>query len=142
MDIGPGAAGCQCMKPAEEDQDIASRLMSLQRDCPLLISLFDERDCLRYANPAFCAALGVAPDERVSWEQLMRRNYQKRQGTQIQTRDFESWLASAKSRRAKLPFRAFETDLADGRWIWIEWAGGLPILPHPLLRLNRCIWQD
>ncbi|MEO3961142.1 hypothetical protein ABH310_17335 [Chromobacterium piscinae] len=130
------------MKPAEEDQDIASRLMSLQRDCPLLISLFDERDCLRYANPAFCAALGVAPDERVSWEQLMRRNYQKRQGTQIQTRDFESWLASAKSRRAKLPFRAFETDLADGRWIWIEWAGGLPILPHPLLRLNRCIWQD
>ncbi|VEB45354.1 Uncharacterised protein [Chromobacterium violaceum] len=45
------------MKPADEDEDIASRLMSLQGDCPLLISLFDERDRLRYANPAFCAAL-------------------------------------------------------------------------------------
>ncbi|MBP4050841.1 GGDEF domain-containing protein [Chromobacterium violaceum] len=119
VEIGPDAAGCQCMKPADEDEDIASRLMSLQRDCPLLISLFDERDRLRYANPAFCAALGVAADERVSWEQLMRRNYQNRQGTQISTRDFEAWLASAKSRRAKRPFRAFETDLADGRWIWM-----------------------
>ncbi|KUM03975.1 GGDEF domain-containing protein [Chromobacterium subtsugae] len=107
------------MKPADEDQDIAARLLSLQLDSPLLIALFDERDGLRYANPAFCAALDVAPDERICWVELMRRNYRNGRGTLIQTRDFEAWLASAKSRRAKLPFRAFETDLADGRWIWM-----------------------
>ncbi|OHX18180.1 GGDEF domain-containing protein [Chromobacterium sphagni] len=107
------------MKPASQADDIASRLISLQQDSPLLISLFDEHDFLRYANPAFCAALEVAPHERINWEQMMRRNYHGGRGTLIQARDFEAWLASARSRRAKQPFRAFESDLVDGRWIWM-----------------------
>jgi diguanylate cyclase (GGDEF)-like protein len=49
----------------------------------------------------------------------MRRNTKAGCGTIIRAADFEMWLISAQSRRGKLPFRAFETDVVDGRWFWM-----------------------
>ena len=40
-------------------------------------------------------------------------------GTVISVPDFEAWVVSAQSRRGKMPFSAFETDLVDGRWLWM-----------------------
>ena len=45
--------------------------------------------------------------------------YLQQRGTPVQTQDFDRWLASARSRRGKQAFRAFETELHDGRWIWM-----------------------
>ncbi|WP_189339003.1 GGDEF domain-containing protein [Chromobacterium amazonense] len=101
------------------DMEIASRLLSLEQDSELLIALFNPHDVLCYANAAFCGTFGVEPDERISWEQLMRRGHERGHGSRIRTDDIDAWIASARSRRGKLPFRTFEADLTDGRWIWV-----------------------
>lgn len=80
-------------------------------------ALFDEADMLRYANPTFRETLGLAMDEFPSWVDLMRKGHQQGTGTFVQANEFESWLASARSRRGKLPYRTIETDLTDGRWV-------------------------
>ncbi|WP_162939702.1 GGDEF domain-containing protein [Neorhizobium sp. NCHU2750] len=90
----------------------------------VLVAVFDDQDRLCYANRAFRAAWFIGDDERgdderLVWSELMRRNFHARQGTIIKARDFETWLSSTLSRRGKAGFRAFETDLHDGRWLWM-----------------------
>jgi diguanylate cyclase (GGDEF)-like protein len=79
--------------------DYALQTARLCAQSPLCVALFDASDTVRYANLAYCGSfeLGV--------------------GAAIQTSDFEAWLASTSSRRGKLPFRTFEADLTDGRWL-------------------------
>jgi diguanylate cyclase (GGDEF)-like protein len=98
---------------------VTMQMMSLHETSPVLVALFDEKDNLRYANPAFRLAYAVPQVPHLSWTDLVRSNFKDGVGTQIQTLDFETWLASASSRRGKQPFRAFETDLTDGRWVWM-----------------------
>ena len=97
----------------------AAKLSQLYEDAPVLVALYDEFDRLRYANRSFRAAFFLEPDEAPLWSQLMRRNFHERRGTVIRHDDFEAWLISTQSRRGKIGFRAFETDLWDGRWLWM-----------------------
>ncbi len=99
--------------------DLVLQLHGLYEECPNLIGLFDAGDMLQYGNPAFRRTLYLEPDEKILWVDLLRRGYEAGVGTVIQTADFEAWLASARSRRGKLPFRAFEASTYDGRWIWM-----------------------
>ncbi|TCL69714.1 GGDEF domain-containing protein [Rhizobium sp. BK251] len=98
---------------------ITERLAELREESGVLIALFDPDDRLRYANAAFRATFVLEPDETPLWSELMRRNTRAGRGTIIRNADFEAWLISAQSRRGKLPFRAFETDVVDGRWFWM-----------------------
>lgn len=91
----------------------------LYEQTQLLVALFDPTDRLRYANPAFRQGYGIAQGQPTTWLGLMRKNYDDGVGAAIQTSDIDSWLTSAQARRGKLPFRAFETDLTDGRWIYM-----------------------
>lgn len=84
-----------------------------------LVALFDPQDILRRSNAAFRDAYGIAEDETLSWAQIVRRNFEQRRGVAFTTDDFEHWLTSARSRRGKIPYRAFETDITDGRWLWM-----------------------
>ena len=84
-----------------------------------LVAAYDAFDRLRYANIAFRSTFFVAPDEEPLWSELMRRNYRAGRGTVISDPDFDAWLLSTLSRRGKTEFRAFETNLADGRWLWM-----------------------
>jgi diguanylate cyclase len=97
---------------------LAEVLLSLQQDSQLLVALFDERDTLRHANPAFLTAYKLESGLGLSWADIMRANHGHAQGAVIEADDIEAWLAAAASRRGKLPWRAFEVDLWDGRWIW------------------------
>jgi diguanylate cyclase (GGDEF)-like protein len=101
------------------DDEVASRLGRLQAGSFVLMALYDEHDRLRYANQAFRSAFALTSDEMPFWADIMRRNTSAGKGTIIRVADFESWLVSAQSRRGKMPFRAFETDLVDGRWLWM-----------------------
>lgn len=83
------------------------------------VALFDPQDILRRSNAAYREAYGVAEGEEVSWTQIVRRNFEQRRGVAFATADFEHWLTSARSRRGKSPYRAFETDVTDGRWLWM-----------------------
>ncbi|MFN7024803.1 MAG: GGDEF domain-containing protein [Pseudorhizobium sp.] len=94
-------------------------MVQLMEDADVLIGVFDEGDRLRFANGAFRAAWSVAPDEMPLWSDMMRRNYLAGRGTIISSGDFDTWLRSTLGRRGKTGFRAFETDLHDGRWLWM-----------------------
>lgn len=85
----------------------------------VLVAAYDEFDRLRYANPAFRAAFFIEPDETPFWSEIMRRNRLAGRGSVIRAEDFEGWLVSTQSRRGKTGFRAYETDLVDGRWLWM-----------------------
>jgi len=105
---------------APSHQALAGRFTGLFEATPQLVALFDAADVLRYANPAFRAAFALAPEAQPSWQTMMRDCYLQRRGNVVKTKDFEAWLASATARRGKQAFRSFETDLYDGRWIWMN----------------------
>lgn len=94
-------------------------LAQLMEHAGNLIAVFDPEDRLRFANRAFRAAWFIEDDEEPLWSEIMRRNYHARRGTVIETANFETWLHSTQARRGKSGFRAFETDLHDGRWLWM-----------------------
>lgn len=90
---------------------------ALLEQMPSPAALFDDQDRLRWANPAFRSSFGLQPGEQPLWPDIMRANHAAGRGTRIETADFERWLASVKSRRGLLPYRQFETDQVDGRWL-------------------------
>ncbi|MGU3492713.1 GGDEF domain-containing protein [Xanthobacteraceae bacterium A53D] len=98
---------------------LSSKLLAMYEQAPVLMAAYDALDHLRHANTAFRSAFFIDALETPTWADLMRRNARARQGTVIRAPDFEAWLVSTLSRRGKLPYRAFETDLHDGRWLWM-----------------------
>ncbi len=100
--------------------DIIARIRALYEATPLLVGLYDPDDRLRYANPACRATFGLQEGEFPTWEELVRRSHAAGHGIIIKADDFETWLASAKSRRGKVRFRSFESDLKDGRWLLVN----------------------
>lgn len=105
--------------PSPSADAYVQQIALLYERSPLMVALFDPADALLYANPAFRQGYGVAADQRTTWLAMMRKSYDEGVGAAIQTSDIDAWLLSAQSRRGKLPFRAFETDLTDGRWIYM-----------------------
>ncbi len=103
-----------------DQAQLLEQLLALHEASPQLLAVFDERDVLRYANPAFRAAFHTAPDGQTTWLMMMRANALAARGSVVSNPDLEAWLAAAASRRGKLTFRAFEADLSDGRWIWMS----------------------
>ncbi|MDN3555515.1 GGDEF domain-containing protein [Halomonas maura] len=99
--------------------DIHHSLFQLFESSPVLVAAYDDFDRLRYANKAFRSAYFIEPCETPFWPDLMRRNHHAKRGTVIRAADFEEWLISTQSRRGKIGFKAFETDLFDGRWLWM-----------------------
>ncbi|MER9080722.1 GGDEF domain-containing protein [Mesorhizobium sp. M0895] len=99
--------------------EIFRKLLHLCNDTPVLAAAYDGFDRLRYANQAFRSAYFLEADETPLWSDLMRRNFETGRGTVIRAGDFDAWLISTQSRRGKMGFRAFETDLVDGRWLWM-----------------------
>lgn len=93
--------------------------MRMQEDAPVAMGLFDTHDCLRWANKAFRSIYGLAPEEEITWADMMRRCHKTGMGALIETDDIEGWLVRVSNRRGKVPCRAFESDLCDGRWLWM-----------------------
>jgi diguanylate cyclase (GGDEF)-like protein len=98
---------------------ISDRLARMYDATPVLVAAYDAQDRLRYANAAFRSVFFVEEDECPTWAELMRRNHLAGRGTVISNPDFEGWLVSTQGRRGKVGFRAFETDVVDGRWLWM-----------------------
>lgn len=103
--------------PPSSASDLIGQLLVLMDASQQGFALFDRHDRLTYANGRFRAWLGLQADERPTWVELMRMGHARQQGTKVDSEDFETWLASARSRRGKLPFRLLEADLEEGRWL-------------------------
>ncbi|RVT98001.1 diguanylate cyclase [Rhodovarius crocodyli] len=98
---------------------ISPEMADLLRQSTVLIAVFDETDRLRWANAAYRRKFNLPDDASPSWAELLRANWQEGLGVSVASKPFDEWLASAASRRGKQPYRAFETDLTDGTWIWM-----------------------
>ncbi|WP_064695540.1 GGDEF domain-containing protein [Rhizobium aegyptiacum] len=125
------------------------QLLHLSAQTETLMAVYDGDDRLRYANSAFRSAYFIEPEETPLWPDLMRRNFHLGRGTVIRTENFEEWLRSTQSRRGKIGYRAFETDLADGRWLWMTEAvqknGWMLCIASDITRLKvhgRTVRQD
>jgi len=79
----------------------------------VMFAVFDENDVLVYANRLYREAFFLTEEEYPYWGDMMRRNFEARRGTVIGETDFDLWLKGTLSRRGKVPFRAFETDVHD-----------------------------
>ncbi len=101
------------------DTEIVLQMVQLMDDAGVMVAAYDPDDRLRYANRAFREAWCLEEGEQPLWSDLMRRNFNAKCGTVIAASDFETWLLSTTSRRGKSGFRALETDLHDGRWLWM-----------------------
>ncbi|CTQ47437.1 GGDEF domain-containing protein [Roseibium aggregatum] len=99
--------------------EVLEQLIQLYEKTPVMVAAYDAFDRLRYANPAFRSAWFIDPDASPTWPEIIRRNYTAERGTVIRARNIEDWLHATQSRRGKTGFRAFETDLTDGRWLWM-----------------------
>lgn len=99
--------------------EITGRVRLLYEATPMLVALYDPADRMRYANPACRSVFGIADGETLTWEEMVRRNHAAQTGVVIAAADFEAWIASTRSRRGKAPFRTFETDFHDGRWMLV-----------------------
>ncbi|KFC72775.1 Diguanylate cyclase [Bosea sp. LC85] len=100
--------------------ETTQQLIEMLEDSPVLVALYDQFDRLRKANRAFRQAYSIHPNEDPTWSEIMRRNFSAQTGTVVRTTNFEEWLISTQSRRGKVGYRAFETDLHDGRWLWMN----------------------
>lgn len=90
-----------------------------------LFAVFDECDCLIFANKSFCEAFDTSALSRPRWSDMMRESYKNQRGPVIATDDVEVWLASSVSKRGASPYRSFELELHDGRWIFLTETMGL-----------------
>ncbi|UCF24483.1 MAG: GGDEF domain-containing protein, partial [Ralstonia sp.] len=124
-----------------------AQMLALWADTPVLVAAYDHTDTLRYANAAFVQAYRA--QEGQTWAELMRANHCTREGAQIDTDDIDAWIASARSRRGKTPYRAFEAELHGGRWLWMTetvhangWLLSIASDVTPLHTGHRALRQD
>lgn len=72
--------------PAPLPPGLAETLLELQAQSPLLVALFDARDVLCHANPAFREAYCVEPDGLLTWADMMRDNHAQGHGALIEVK--------------------------------------------------------
>lgn len=99
--------------------DLLTHMAAAARHAGAGIALFDPEDRLRYANDWFRQAYGVDPMLAPTWEAMMRGCHVLRRGVLIETEDIEGWLARVRGRYRHQPVRSFQSDLCDGRWVWV-----------------------
>jgi diguanylate cyclase (GGDEF)-like protein len=98
---------------------LAARLQDSLSVAGCGFALFDPDDRLRVANAWFEQAYGVSAAAAPDWETIMRACHASGRGVLIETEDIETWLARVRGKYRQVPVRAFESDLADGRWVWV-----------------------
>lgn len=129
--------------------ETTQQLIEMLEGSPVLVALYDQFDRLRKANRAFRQAYSIRPSEDPTWSEIMRRNFSAETGTVVRTTNFEEWLISTQSRRGKVGYRAYETDLHDGRWLWMTemvsddgWMLCIASVTTDLHSDNRSLRQD
>ncbi len=93
------------------------------------VVLFAPDDTLAFASSAFAELYDVQPGAR-TFADVMRHCHATGKGPKFSV-DIDAWLLLAATKRRSAPHRAFEIDMADGRWFWASetsYAGGWMLL--------------
>lgn len=115
----------------------------------LAVALYDPADRLQFANSAFRNAYAIDSGAYPTWEEMIRNCYSIGKGAIIETDDIDAWVANISTRRRHSRERAFEIDLADGRWLRVTESmsvgGWLLLVASDITRLKvneRLLQQD
>jgi diguanylate cyclase (GGDEF)-like protein len=104
---------------AHSDPALRDTLLAALHASPVAYALFDPQERLRDANAAFLANFDARLDGAPTWEQLLRACHARRRGVAIATDDIDAWIAQVRRSHRRVPVREFESDLVDGRWMWV-----------------------
>ncbi len=101
------------------DPDLQHELIASLQHSSAGWALFDPQDRLVAANEAGRSAFGLAPADHPTWEQMLRDCHRHRRGVLIETDDIDAWVGRVRRAYRSQPVRCFESDLVDGRWLWV-----------------------
>ncbi len=104
--------------PPGVESAVAPLLQALQAS-EVLVALYDPDDRLVYANAAFERQFIRGMGLPVHFADLLRHGFAGGFGVKIDSGDIEAFLQNILPRRRSRPFRAFETDLVGGEWLWM-----------------------
>ncbi|WP_162820867.1 GGDEF domain-containing protein [Microvirga calopogonii] len=93
--------------------------MGALTDSGQAISLYDAEDRLRYANKTYRVLFMGGYDGPLTFAGILRYADQNGLGVRIDD-DIEAFIARTLPRRRSVPRKAFETDLVNGQWFWME----------------------
>jgi diguanylate cyclase (GGDEF)-like protein len=104
--------------PPEHIQKIIFQGIDLTDDC---LGVFDDKDILVFCNENLAKIFDCTTEQALnkSFDDLIRHCYLSPGGVHIETDDVEQWIRNANKKRRSKCFRAFETDLKDGRWVLV-----------------------
>lgn len=111
------------MKSDIASQPLAELLPALKQmfdNSGTMVCLYDESDTLIYANAIFYEITRQVPGTTPTWSDVIRDNHRSNQGLLIEADNIEDWLERAGKRRRSAPYRQFEVDTVDGRWILVS----------------------
>ncbi|EJL80848.1 diguanylate cyclase (GGDEF) domain-containing protein [Herbaspirillum sp. CF444] len=86
------------------------------------IAIFDPDDFFIFHNRAFVNIFGLDPAAMAGWglDDWLTWMYVHRGGVNIEWDSLEAWLGYVHGVSRSKPFRRFETDLIDGRWLLVS----------------------
>lgn len=96
---------------------MAGTLLQALSASELLAALYDPRDELRWCNGAYARSFVRELTLPLPFAELLRDNFRRGIGVRIACGDIEAFLRDILPRRRSQPYRAFETDTLDGRWL-------------------------
>ena len=102
----------------EHIKDLVFDSLSLTHDG---IGVFDADDVLVYCNDILASMFSLPVDSAtgMSFDDLIRYNYEAQSGLNIETESLPDWLDKAHRLRRSRKFRSFEVDRVDNRWFLV-----------------------
>ncbi|HYD82339.1 MAG TPA: diguanylate cyclase [Paucimonas sp.] len=107
---------------AEHSDSLAQLLMSHVSQSGNGVAVLDAEDRFLFHNAAFAQMFGFDGESMVgrSHDDMLVWMYEHKRGINIEKPSLEAWLAHVHERHRAAPFRNFEVDLLDGRWILLS----------------------
>jgi diguanylate cyclase (GGDEF)-like protein len=94
-------------------------LLACFNESILGVAVFNRDDLMIYANATLRSMFAVPVVESLTWEQLMRNCHARKKGLIIVDENIGAWVSRVQQKRRVELVRTFESDLFDGRWLWI-----------------------
>jgi diguanylate cyclase (GGDEF)-like protein len=106
--------------PSDPDNEALRNIAEALTESGQAVSIYDAEDRLRYANETYRGMFLVGYEGPYTFADILRYGATHGHGVRIDDGDVEALIARTLPRRRSARRKAFETDLLDGRWFWIE----------------------
>lgn len=98
---------------------LSQPLVQALQQTACLIALYDADDNLLFGNAAFARCFLEGMRAPIHFRDILRHGHASQRGVKVDCGDVERFIADVCTRRRSVPYRAFQTDLLDGTWLWM-----------------------